>query len=96
MKKPGCMERIVAEAAAPKTAAVEDKVLLFTTKTCPNCRIAKAMLDNEGIAYEVVDAEEVLDLTEMFKIRQAPTLVVVKDGVAESYVGPSAISGFIG
>jgi len=97
MKKPGRMEAIVAEAAAPKAApVVEDKVLLFTTKTCPNCRIAKAMLDNEGIAYEVVDAEEVLDLTEMFKIRQAPTLVVVKEGVAQNYVGPSAISGFIG
>jgi len=96
MKKPGRMEAIVAEAAAAKAVPVEDKVLLFTTKTCPNCRIAKAMLDSEGIAYEVVDAEEVLDLTEMFKIRQAPTLVVVKDGVVNSYVGPSAISGFIG
>ena len=96
MKKPGCMEKIVAEAAVTKKAPVEDKVLLFTTKTCPNCRIAKSMLDNEGIAYEVVDAEEVLDLTEMFKVRQAPTLVVVKDGTAQSYVGPSAISGFIG
>ncbi len=97
MKKPGCMESIVAEAsvAAPK-ATMEDKVLLFTTKTCPNCRIAKAMLDNEGVSYEVVDAEEVLDLTEMFKVRQAPTLVVVKGGQAESYVGPSAISGYLG
>ncbi len=97
MKKPGCMESIVAEAAvtAPK-AVMEDKVLLFTTKTCPNCRIAKAMLDNEGVSYEVVDAEEVLDLTEMFKVRQAPTLVVIKDGQTQTYVGPSAISGYLG
>ena len=97
MKKPGRMESIVAEStAAVKTAPVEDKVMLFTTKTCPNCRIAKAMLDNAGIVYEIVDAEEVLDLTEMFKVRQAPTLVVVKEGQAETYVGPSAISSFLG
>ncbi len=97
MKKPGCMEQIVSESTvAAEPAPLEDKVLLFTTKTCPNCRIAKSMLDNAGIAYEVVDAEEVLDLTEMFKVRQAPTLVVVKGGQADSYVGPSAISGFLG
>ena len=29
---------------------------LFTTKTCPNCKVAKRILGNE--AYTLVDAEE--------------------------------------
>ena len=53
---------------------------LFTTKTCPNCRIAKEYLKDED--YILVDAEEEVTLTQQFKVMQAPTFVVVdKDGV---------------
>ena len=48
---------------------------LFTTKTCPNCKIAKEMLGDED--YQVIDAEEQQDLVEKFGVMQAPTLVVV-------------------
>ena len=96
MKKPGCMEKIVADTAATIQAPVgENRVLLFTTKTCPNCRIASAMLDNAGIGYEKVDAEEVIELTELYQVRQAPTLVVVSDGQAQTYVGPSGVQTFL-
>lgn len=47
--------------------------LLFTTKTCPNCRSAKALLDRAGIDYTVVDAEENPELAIRYNIRQAPT-----------------------
>ena len=36
----------------------EGKVLLFTTKTCPNCKLAKDSLEKANISYEVVDAGE--------------------------------------
>lgn len=73
----------------------ETKTLLFTTKTCPNCRIVGMHLDEANIAYEKVDAEEAPDLVEKYGIRQAPTLVVVKDGKAETYANASNIIGYI-
>ena len=34
----------------------ETKKLLFTTKTCPNCVIAKNALNDAHVDYEVIDA----------------------------------------
>ena len=60
----------------------EGKVLLFTTKTCPNCKIATSSLEKANIAYEIVDAEENEELVKKYGVMQAPTLVVVgEDGV---------------
>ena len=73
----------------------ETKTLLFTTKTCPNCRIVGMHLDNAHITYEKVDAEEATDLVEKYGIRQAPTLVVIKDGKAETFANASNIIGYI-
>lgn len=58
------------------------ELLLFTTKTCPNCLLVKKLLDRANIKYEVVDAEENLSLVETYNINQAPTLVT-KDGSAK-------------
>ncbi len=69
------------------------KLLLFTTKTCPNCRIAKEFL--KSTEYEVVDAEERLDLVNEYGIMQAPTLIVLKDGEIRKFVNASGIKGFV-
>lgn len=68
-------------------------VYLFTTKTCPNCRIAKECL--KGTDYTVVDAEENPDMSSRFGIMQAPTLVLVgKDGEIKKFVNASNIRKF--
>ncbi|HAF85310.1 MAG TPA: ribonucleoside triphosphate reductase [Sphaerochaeta sp.] len=72
----------------------QERTLLFTTKTCPNCTIAKRFLDASGIAYQVVDAEQEKELAMQYGIMGAPTLVVIKDGVAQSYSNASAIKGY--
>ncbi len=77
-----------------KLAADEAKVLLFTTKTCPNCKLAKRSLDDAGVAYTVVDAEEQLDLVSEFGVSQAPTLVVVNGAEAQKYVNASNINRY--
>ncbi|MBR6643298.1 MAG: ribonucleoside triphosphate reductase [Lachnospiraceae bacterium] len=69
------------------------KLLLFTTKTCPNCRIAKELL--KDVAYEVVDAEESIELTNEYGIMQAPTLVELKGGEVRKYVNASNIKAFV-
>ena len=66
---------------------------LFTTKTCPNCRIAKEYLKDED--YILVDAEEEAALTQQYKVMQAPTFVVVdKEGV-HKYVNASNIKKYV-
>ena len=73
----------------------QDKVLLFATKTCPNCRLAASFLDKAGIPYEKIFAEENRELCEQYNIRQAPTLVVIKDGKSEIIVNASNIRKYI-
>ena len=67
-------------------APVSDEILLFVTKTCPNCRIVKPLLDQAGIQYTVLDVAENHELAKTYKLKQAPTLVAggkVYTGVAE-------------
>jgi len=66
------------------------KKLLFTTKTCPNCHVAKEYLSSESI-LEVLDAEEHIELVEKYNIRTAPTLLVINNNQVEKYTGLSNI-----
>ena len=72
----------------------DSEMLLFTTKTCPNCRIAKAALDKAGMKYRVVDAEENPELCRKYNIQQAPTLVAFTDGIATVIANASQIRTF--
>ncbi len=68
-----------------------DTVLLFTTATCPNCKIACTLLDKAGVSYEKLLANEHPDLVEQYGIKQAPTLVVVQNGQVSKHIGVSDI-----
>ena len=76
------------------TAPNSERPLLFTTRTCPNCRIAKAALDNSGIDYEVIISEEHPELTAKYEILQAPTLIVSENGKTEKIANASNIKKF--
>ena len=62
---------------------------LFTTKTCPNCSLAKKYLQN--VDYTIVDAEENMELAVRYGVRQAPTLVIVAGQSQQKYVNVSNI-----
>ena len=66
---------------------------LFTTKTCPNCAMAKEIL--KGQEYIVIDAEENEELTRQYGVMQAPTLVVVDGDHTKKYVNASNIQKFV-
>lgn len=70
----------------------EDIKYLFTTKTCPNCRLAKKYL--KGESYVVIDAEENTELVSRYGIMHAPTLVVVNGRRYEKYVNASNIKKY--
>ena len=52
------------------------EILLFTRKTCPNCKTAKMLLDKTGVVYKVIDAEEEVEVTRSYGVTNAPTLLV--------------------
>ena len=79
--------------AAP-AASDETELLLFTTKTCPNCKIAKNELEKAGIAYQTMDVSEHLDLVSQYGIQQAPTLIVRHGDQVEKLVNASVIKKF--
>lgn len=70
----------------------EDIKYLFTTKTCPNCRLAKEYLKSEK--YVLIDAEENMELAGRYGVMQAPTLVVANGGAYKKYVNASGIKKY--
>ena len=66
---------------------------LFTTKTCPNCAMAKEILKDQE--YVVIDAEENVELAQQYGVMQAPTLVVVDGEHTKKYVNASNIQKFV-
>ncbi|MGN1172111.1 MAG: anaerobic ribonucleoside-triphosphate reductase, partial [Lachnospiraceae bacterium] len=69
-----------------------DVKYLFTTKTCPNCKLAKEYLRDEN--YIAVDAEENAELVARYGVMQAPTLVVVDGDSYKKYVNASNIKRY--
>ena len=96
-KSPILGEMSYKEEAAPiveEKSYSAEKILLFTTTTCPKCRMAKMFLDNAGVEYETVIAEENVDLVNLYGIKEAPTLVVINGNRAERIANPSNIKAY--
>ncbi len=72
-----------------------EKILLFTTETCPNCKLAVQWLDKAGISYEKLFVSENQELAKELDLKQAPTLVAYKNGTAEKFAGVAAVKQFI-
>mgnify|MGYP000612638919 FL=1 len=53
-----------------------NEFILFTTPTCPNCKMAEKIFEKKGIKYKTVDATQRQDLVEKYNISTAPTLLV--------------------
>lgn len=79
-----------AEEVVHYSEVVSDDMLLFTTKVCPKCKAAKRMLDDAGMNYTVITAEESPELAKKYGIRQAPALVI-KTGKGDKLI--SGLSG---
>ena len=80
------------EKATVTVEAPENIIYLFTTKTCPNCKLAKEYL--KDVNYILIDAEENMELATKYGVMQAPTLVVVQNGEVKKYVNASRIKQF--
>ncbi|MBE6640587.1 MAG: ribonucleoside triphosphate reductase [Ruminococcaceae bacterium] len=77
------------------SAQTADGVVLFATKTCPNCKVVMSMLDRAGIGYEKLYVEENEQKARELGLRQAPTLIVYKNGKAEKFVNISGVKEYL-
>lgn len=72
-----------------------NELLLFTSPTCPNCKVAKMLLDKEGIKYHQIDAYANKEMSEAYGIQNAPTLLVPEGDSFKVYDNASLIKGYI-
>ncbi|MBE6717597.1 MAG: ribonucleoside triphosphate reductase [Ruminococcaceae bacterium] len=72
-----------------------EKIILFTTETCPNCKLAVQWLDKAGISYEKLLVSENPELAKELELKQAPTLVVYNGNEAAKYAGVAAVKKYI-
>ncbi len=86
---------MAAQEAEAAVASEGEKLLLFATHTCPNCAQATQMLDEAGIRYEKIYAEEQRDLARKYGIMQAPTLVSDDGSEVNKFRGVGAVREFI-
>ena len=71
------------------------QILLFTAKNCPNCKLAKNFLNEVGIKYRDIDAEENVALAEKYGVELAPTMVVVSGDKTQKVANASEIRKFV-
>lgn len=83
------------ECVEPSLEQYNDKLLLFGTSTCPNCKMAKELLKKAKIDFEWVNAEENPDLAIKTGVKQAPTLVKFEKNNIEKIANLSNIKKFI-
>ena len=86
---------MAAQEVEAAVASEGEKLLLFATHTCPNCAQATQMLDEAGIRYEKIYAEEQRDLARKYGIMQAPTLVSDDGSEVNKFRGVGAVREFI-
>lgn len=86
------------EVATATSKPDTDKLILVTTKTCPNCQAAKNYLNQAGIEYDVILADETdgAEIAGQYNISAAPTLIVQSGEEAELYSNVSNIRAYIG
>lgn len=89
-------EKPAAESAcvAEPTDNSGPQLILFATKTCPNCKIATSILQKAELPFEKIYAEEKPELVQKFDIHHAPTLIVL-GATIEKYNNASDIQKYV-
>ena len=75
-------------------SAVEAKITLFATTTCPNCKMAEKFLNDAGVPFEKVYADQNPDAAKKYAITAAPTLVIEGNEGFEKIMNVSNIRRF--
>ena len=91
----GCCGETMEQASLCDAPDYDDKYYLFATKTCPNCKVAAAMLEKAGIPYEKLYVDENEARAKELGLKQAPTLVIVNGDTNIKFAGVPAIRKYL-
>ncbi|MBQ8254197.1 MAG: ribonucleoside triphosphate reductase, partial [Clostridia bacterium] len=94
LKRDGVKEECACE-SAPVQANYSDKIYLFATQTCPNCKVAVSLLEKAGVSYEKLYVNENEEMAKKLELRQAPTLVIMNGESATKFAGVPAIKKYL-
>ncbi len=94
MKRDGVREECSCEAEAVE-ANFADKIYLFATQTCPNCKVAISLLEKAGVSYEKLYVNENEEMAKKLELRQAPTLVIMNGDSTAKFAGVPAIKKYL-
>ena len=84
------------ESAVRTLLADTRKPMLFTTATCPNCKMAKKFIAEAGFDCDILLAEDNAELVKLYEITSAPTLIVFEQGQPKKIQNVSNIRKFLG
>lgn len=83
------------ESAVRTLLADTRKPMLFTTATCPNCKMAKKFIAEAGFDCDILLAEDNAELVKLYEITSAPTLIVFEQGQPKKIQNVSNIRKFL-
>ncbi|MBR6488437.1 MAG: ribonucleoside triphosphate reductase [Clostridiales bacterium] len=71
------------------------KPMLFTTHTCPKCKVVKAMFDEQSFDYDLIYADDQPELAQKLDIVNVPTLVIPTTDGVNKYTDVPAIRQYM-
>lgn len=79
------------------TTTTSNHLVMITTTTCPNCKLAKEKLNKFGFKYDEVYADKDPEFAKKYNVRQAPTLLILNDSheEIERYTSLGNISRYV-
>ena len=95
LKHTGPKEECACEAETEATVSADAEILLFATKTCPNCKIAAKLLEDAGVSFEKLYVEDNRELAASLGLKQAPTLIVRDGDNVQKFVNVVGVREFI-
>ncbi|MBQ4556705.1 MAG: ribonucleoside triphosphate reductase [Clostridia bacterium] len=95
LKHAGPAEECACEADENVEVSANSRIILFTTKTCPNCKIAAKLLEDAGIEFEKLYVEENKEMATELGLKQVPALIVANGDRVQKYMNVVGVREFI-
>ncbi len=95
LKHTGPVTECECEADANEDMPTNSRIILFTTKTCPNCKIAAKLLEDAGVEFDKLYVEDNKEMATELGLKQVPALIVANGDRVQKYMNVVGVREFI-
>ena len=95
LKHTGPIDECACEADVAEDMPTNSRIILFTTKTCPNCKIAAKLLEDAGVEFDKLYVEENKEMATELGLKQVPALIVANGDRVQKYMNVVGVREFI-